>query len=270
MYNLSMKMVEYDRLSWESRAPVEMICAVYNHKSQKPTEFSGLMKKVAEGSGLGLKTVGLTSEDWRSLQFLEWKLRELSVIYWAAGGKIKGERIVDLGCGSTGRTYEHKKYSPGTSAPKLARTLSYLGADVVGVDYGDFGDEPFEAHSGIDLLTPGCLDFLPDRSVNIFHSSLLYTSPQLSLMVTGRESPLGSIAAGNVLAANLLPQIEKKLIKNGYYVYHEAMNTVSGTNSDNPRIDILDQYGVQTPLEDIICGMDSEEWFAKKIPCFCP
>lgn len=266
-----MRIVEYDKYNWVHRAPMEMICAVYKHNSENPKEFSEIMKRVARKGGLNLKTDGLTFRDERSNNFLDWRLRQLTVLYWAAGGKIEGERIVDLGCGSTGNTYEHRKYAQGTFGPNLARSLAYLGADVVGVDYGTLLDEPFNAYSGVNLLSPGCLDFIPDKSVRVVHTSQLYTSPQLALMVSGREEPSGSIEAGNKIATNLLPQIERILRDDGYYVYYENMEPFINLYSGNSqRFQVLDNYGVHVPLEDIICGMEPEDWITKNIPCFCP
>ncbi len=61
-------------------------------------------------------------------------------------GRIKGLRILDLGCGSPDDSQE--PYSGWR--PVLAETLSRLGANVVGIDYRPYPNAPYQHHT-IDI-----------------------------------------------------------------------------------------------------------------------
>lgn len=105
---------------------------------------------------------------------------QLTWVFAAANGEIANKRILDLGCGSTGGTRESEEFPEHMFDPWLCRTLLELGACPIGVDVGELDKEKFEAHRK-DLLQPGSLDFLPDDSIDIIHSSALHTSPQPGL-----------------------------------------------------------------------------------------
>ena len=154
--------------------------------------------------------------------------------------------VLDIGSGNVGQSKEFEYDNwigtrNGGSAsfrPWLARILNYIGVRIIAVDYGTLRGESYE-HYSKDILTQGSLDVIPDNSVDIIHSRLLFSSPQLERTIeehlrwddafiqnyseTQRnieknENPArGNI--GSVLLARMLePQIERVLTKDGVYI----------------------------------------------------
>jgi hypothetical protein len=63
--------------------------------------------------------------------------------------------------------------------PWFCRILFELGANPVGVDFGDLEHEAFE-HYQVDLGKPGALDYLPDHSFDAIQDSRLFGSPEFT------------------------------------------------------------------------------------------
>lgn len=146
---------------------------------------------------------------------------QLRWILTAARGEIKDKRILDLGCGSTGNTWEARDdfylYQPW-----LCRALFELGAYPIGVDTGELQGEKFETHKA-NLLLPDALKGIPDDSIDIIHSRALFTSPELRIMVDSLPVPKWDQERDNYLMQILRPQIERVLKPNGVFVYSKDL-----------------------------------------------
>jgi hypothetical protein len=109
---------------------------------------------------------------------------------------LKGKRILDIACGSNtskapsliciDTPFGEKNISTADTdsytaqfEPWFCRVLLQLGAQPVGVDFGDLDGEAFE-HYRVDLGQPGALDFLPDRSFDAVQDSRLFGSPEFT------------------------------------------------------------------------------------------
>ncbi len=110
---------------------------------------------------------------------------------------VKGKRILDLACGSNtsrapasihidtpfgDKTISSMAETAGYTAqfePWFCRVLWQLGAQPVGIDFGNLGGEAFE-HYRVDLGQPGALDFLPDHSFDAVQDSRLFGSPEFT------------------------------------------------------------------------------------------
>ena len=109
--------------------------------------------------------------------------------------KIQNKRILDIACGSNTSKAPASLYidtpfgemrmgrtGKGYTAqfePWFCRILFELGADPVGVDFGDLEGEVF-VHYRVDLGQMGALDFLPDRSFDALQDSRLFGSPEFT------------------------------------------------------------------------------------------
>lgn len=108
---------------------------------------------------------------------------------------LPGKKILDIACGSNSSKAPalFKINTPfgkmtlgrppkGYTAlfePWFCRILSKLGADPVGVDFGDLEAEAFTYYQ-IDLGKAGALDFLPDHSFDGIQDSRLFGSPEFT------------------------------------------------------------------------------------------
>lgn len=133
----------------------------------------------------------------------------LELIVHFTKGYMHGKRILDLGCGSSpasdfpemGKDYE----------PWLCRILQSAGAYPIGVDIGNLDNEEFEHHS-VDLSESNSLGFIPDFSIDMIHSNLLYYSPTLR----------SKHRFDYDLFEHLRPQLERIIKPNGIYLYHDV------------------------------------------------
>jgi hypothetical protein len=151
-------------------------------------------------------------------------------IYRAYGAfsALKGQRILDLACGSSTSKapsflYEDTPFGEqriplpaarGYTAqfePWFCRILLELGADPVGVDIGSLDSESFE-HYRVDLGQPGALDFLPARSFDAVQDSRLFGSPEFTAQFPAQAERLK-------VAAELVRQ-ERRVLKAGGIVIH--------------------------------------------------
>jgi hypothetical protein len=108
---------------------------------------------------------------------------------------IRGKKILDIACGSnTSKAPESLSIDTPFGKKTIARTnkgytaqfepwfcriLFALGADAVGIDFGDLDREPF-THYRVDLGQTGALDFLPDHSFDGVQDSRLFGSPEFT------------------------------------------------------------------------------------------
>jgi hypothetical protein len=109
--------------------------------------------------------------------------------------RMQGQRILDIACGSnTSRApssicintpFGEKRIGRATKGytaqfePWFCRVLLELGANPVGVDFGDLEGEEFE-HYRVDLGQRGGLDFLPSHSFDAIQDSRLFGSPEFT------------------------------------------------------------------------------------------
>jgi len=124
-----------------------------------------------------------------------------------AMGNPEGKTVLDLGCGSVscqddtiwgiklGRDFE----------PWICRALFEMGVNPIGIDIQDNSTEKFENYR-IDLLQRNCLSFLKDDSVDVAYSYMLFSSPTL-------------LGKGYSLKANLIPQLERIVKPDGFFIY---------------------------------------------------
>ncbi len=141
---------------------------------------------------------------------------------------IRGKRVLDIACGSnTSRApasfhvntpFGEKRIGSSSGSgytaqfePWFCRMLLELGADPVGVDFGDLEGEAFE-HYRADLGERGALDFLPDHSFDAVQDSRLFGSPEFTARFSGR--------ADRLRVAEQIRQQEQRLLKRGGIVVH--------------------------------------------------
>jgi hypothetical protein len=141
---------------------------------------------------------------------------------------VKGKRILDIACGSSSSkapasiyintpfgekhisTVDTDSYT-AQFEPWFCRALSQLGANPVGIDFGDLQDEVFE-HYRVDLGQPGALDFLPDQSFDAVQDSRLFGSPEFTAQFPNPTDRLK-------VAAEIRRQ-EQRVLKAGGRVIH--------------------------------------------------
>ena len=106
---------------------------------------------------------------------------------------VQGLRVLDIACGSNTSKAPASltintpfgemtigRATKGYTAqfePWFCRMLVELGADPVGIDFGDLEREAFE-HYRVELGQKGALDFLPDHSFDAVQDSRLFGSPE--------------------------------------------------------------------------------------------
>jgi hypothetical protein len=176
-----------------------------------------LYKRLEEkyGEGVGVKAI-------------QGQLKTLIDLY---GIDFKQKRILDLGCGSTGETYDsdinRKNFKTGKDTqpnqngkpwerpefirsfePWFCRALHELGAECLGVDYGKLTGEEFEHLDYTDLLDPNALDSIQDNSIDLANARLLFDSPQLEKI--DRRKKLKGV---------LLPQLERIVKPDGLFIH---------------------------------------------------
>ena len=146
---------------------------------------------------------------------------------------LKGERILDIACGSTtskapaslfvdtpfGEQSISVSDSDGYAAqfePWFCRILVELGAGPVGIDLGNLDQEIFE-HYHVDLGQPGALNFLPDRSFDAVQDSRLFGSPEFTRQFPNQVDRLK-------IAAEIWRQEQRLLKANGIVIHSDASN----------------------------------------------
>jgi hypothetical protein len=145
-------------------------------------------------------------------------------------GRLEGKRVLDIACGSNsskapanihmptpfGR-FTFRRARKGYAArfePWMCRILLELGADPVGVDFGDLEGERFEHHH-VDLGQIDALDFLPGMSFDGIQDSRLFGSPEFAALFP-RE-------ADRLRIAREIREQEQRLLKpEGVIIHSDA------------------------------------------------
>jgi len=140
---------------------------------------------------------------------------------------IQSKRILDIACGSNTSKAPSSLHidtpfcemtigraSQGYTTqfePWFCRILFELGADPVGIDFGDLDGELF-THYRVDLGKIGALDFLPDRSFDAVQDSRLFGSPEFTAQFPNR--------ADRLKIAQEIKQQEQRLLKTDGIIIH--------------------------------------------------
>lgn len=140
---------------------------------------------------------------------------------------LRDKRILDMPCGSNSSrapaalcvktplgTLKLGPKRRGYTAlfePWFCRILLLLGADPVGVDFGDLEGEEFE-HYALDLGRPGALNFLPDASFDGVQDSRLFGSPEFTAQFPRK--------ADRLAVAREIVRQERRLLKPGGIIIH--------------------------------------------------
>jgi hypothetical protein len=143
---------------------------------------------------------------------------------------IRNKKILDIACGSNTSKAPASLYidtpfgrktigrsSKGYTAqfePWFCRILFELGANPVGVDFGDLEQEVF-VHHRVDLGKLGALDFLPDHSFDAVQDSRLFGSPEFTAQFPNQ--------ADRLKIAQEIKRQEQRLLKaNGIVIHSDA------------------------------------------------
>jgi hypothetical protein len=148
---------------------------------------------------------------------------------------VQGKRILDIASGSnTSRApssiyvdspFGEKRIGRSTNGytaqfePWFSRMLLELGANPVGIDFGDLESEAFE-HYRVDLGQRGALDFLPSHSFDAVQDSRLFGSPEFTAEFPNR--------AERLRVAQELRRQEQRLLKAGGLVIHSDAEELTG------------------------------------------
>ncbi len=143
---------------------------------------------------------------------------------------IRGQRILDIACGSNtskapaalridtpfgemafGRA---RKGYTAKFEPWFCRILVELGANPVGVDFGDLEGEVFTHHQ-VDLGRIGALDFLPDHSFDGIQDSRLFGSPEFTALIPNHKDRLK-------IALEIKRQEQRLLKPDGIVIHSDA------------------------------------------------
>ncbi len=131
-------------------------------------------------------------------------------------------RVLDLGCGRVkGDCYYTGKTGCRQYEPWLARMLCELGVPVIGIDTKDLETEGFENYT-CNLLDDD-LAFLPDSSIDITNASYLFNSPTLKGCISPSEEQRRQ-QVGTELKAKLMPQLQRVVKPEGFFIYDEKQN----------------------------------------------
>lgn len=132
---------------------------------------------------------------------------------YGAFDRVKGQRILDIACGSNTSKYPSPDFEGYTAVfePWFCRILLELEAEPVGVDMGDLEQERFE-HYSVDLAQPGALNVLPDHSFDGIQDSRLFGSPEFTAQLPNR--------ADRLRVAMEMYRQEQRLLKPGGVIIH--------------------------------------------------
>ena len=148
---------------------------------------------------------------------------------------IQDKKILDIACGSNTSKAPASLYintpfgekrigraSKGFTAqfePWFCRILLELGANPVGIDFGDLDREPY-AHYRVDLGQIGALDFLPDRSFDALQDSRLFGSPEFTAQFPDQ--------ADRLKIAQEIKRQERRLLKTNGFIIHSDADALLG------------------------------------------
>jgi hypothetical protein len=142
----------------------------------------------------------------------------------------QNKRVLDIACGSNtskapaslhidtpfgevklGRS---RKGYTAQFEPWFCRILFELGANPVGIDFGDLEQEAF-THYRVDLGQKGGLDFLPSHSFDAIQDSRLFGSPEFTAQFPNR--------ADRLIVAKEIRRQEQRLLKpDGIIIHSDA------------------------------------------------
>jgi hypothetical protein len=155
---------------------------------------------------------------------------------------IRGKRILDIACGSN-----TSKAPPSLSIdtpfgkmtiggatkgytaqfePWFCRILFELGADPVGIDFGDLDHELF-THFRVDLGKIGSLNFLPDLSFDAVQDSRLFGSPEFTAQFPNR--------ADRLKIAREIRRQEQRLLKTDGIIIHSDAEALLSSSAKHIR-----------------------------------
>lgn len=151
--------------------------------------------------------------------------RHLVGIYHACGPDLEGKKILDLGCGSNGGTYEYDHLEQTRWQPWLCRLLHAIGVRPIGIDVGVLDNEPFQ-HYQIDLAKEDALKAIPDASIDLVCAFSFLDSPELELRLRNwkgiAENPTYNAAySARKVMPVLFPQIKRVLKPDGTFIHSE-------------------------------------------------
>jgi hypothetical protein len=143
---------------------------------------------------------------------------------------LQHQKILDIACGSNSskapaslridtpfgevRVGRAGKGYTAQFEPWFCRMLLDLGADPVGVDFGDLEHEVFVHHT-VDLGKIGALDFLPDHSFDAVQDSRLFGSPEFTAQLPKKADRLN-------VAREIRRQEQRLLKTNGTVIHSDA------------------------------------------------
>jgi len=146
---------------------------------------------------------------------------------FGALSEIQDKKILDIACGSNTskapaslyintpfgekRIGRARKGFTAQFEPWFCRILLELGANPVGIDFGDLNRELF-AHYRADLGRIGALDFLPDHSFDAIQDSRLFGSPEFTAQFPYQ--------ADRLRIAQEIKQQEQRLLKSDGIMIH--------------------------------------------------
>ncbi len=146
---------------------------------------------------------------------------------------IQGKKILDIACGSNTSKAPASLYintpfgektigraSKGFTAqfePWFCRILFELGANSVGIDFGDLDRELF-THHRVDLGQIGALEFLPDHSFDAVQDSRLFGSPEFTAQFPNQ--------ADRLKIAQEIKRQEQRVLKTDGIVIHSDANAL--------------------------------------------
>lgn len=251
-----MKIVEYDTRycgrGYPSLTVRQILEGPNSHPRSDPLPVSQLMETIILEAGWPTewafthKTEPKYPQRYVVFRKLE---KQLTAIEWVLGGKFAGKSILDLGCGAKSGTVESKT-DPGYFEPWLARVLHHLGVKIVGIDIANLKNESFPSHR-LDLLEPNTLKIFPDQSLDLVHSSALYSSPELQERLEGHGWD-GSLTAATRLINILQPQIERILKPTGCYLFREDTRYLTEKEPSRSKVSPLEKFSPRIRLEDLI------------------
>jgi hypothetical protein len=144
-----------------------------------------------------------------------------------------GKRILDIACGSNtskmpGSIYVNTPFGEITLGsrqgytslfePWFCRMLFQLGANPVGVDFGDLEQEVFEHHH-VDLGKPRALSFLTRHSFYAIQDCRLFGSPEFTAQFPEQRDRLK-------VAHEIVRQEKRLLMKAGIIIHSDAMELI--------------------------------------------
>lgn len=154
-------------------------------------------------------------------------------LYFNRLSDLNGKRILDIACGSNtskmpGSIYLNTPFGEITLGarrgytslfePWFCRMLFHLGANPVGVDFGDLEGEVFEHHQ-VDLGKPLALSFLTRHSFYAIQDSRLFGSPEFTAQFPEPGDRLK-------VAQEIVRQEKRLLRKGGIIIHSDALELI--------------------------------------------